>query len=697
MKCLICCLLCAVCLASASLLRAQPLTISATVFLTVKKCAFLLICVIIEIAGVRICSAQNRAIDSLNAIVRTSTNDSVRMRVLLSLVHFVEHRNPRQLESYATEALALAQKIRDTASLVDSYCFLSISAENKNLQTQAWNYSHLALAAAQLSNNASLLSTAYNQCSELFRVSLRYDSAIISAERAMAYALRASDTVRYARANGNLAQVYVRQGRYAEAAAIFERIAPVFVRFEEEADYLITLARRGYMLGLQGEYEKELPFYEKVQDISRQSNSLRYMMDAALSTGQALFHLKRYNEALPHLQSSLLMSDSLEIEASKEESNLYLSRVYEAMGKPTEALYCYKQLVKSILTRESVNSDKIDVFEIMRSERLLKEKEMLIAEREAANVKLRYVALAVTVVVLLLLVIAAIVAWRLATNKRSLELEIKNTELHESLETLRRTQNQLLQAEKMASLGTLVAGVAHELNTPIGVAVTAASTLHVRTHDFAKRYAEGALKKSELEGYVQTAKTGADLTLRNLERAANLIQSFKQVSVDQTYDNIRHFRVKQYLHEIITSLQPKWKTTGHRVEIECDETLEMETYAGAIAQIITNFVTNSLLHGFEGFTEEGVMRIEAERVGDNVVLKYSDNGRGIPPEILPRIFDPFFTTKQANGGTGLGMHIVYNLVTQKLGGSIRCESAYGDGLPSGTTFIVDLPSQRVQH
>jgi len=267
------------------------------------------------------------------------------------------------------------------------------------------------------------------------------------------------------------------------------------------------------------------------------------------------------------------------------------------------------------------------------------------------------------------------------------EIQATNTELHEQLETLRRTQTQLAQAEKMASLGTLVAGVAHELNTPIGVAVTAASTLHVRTLDFAKHYSEGALKKSELEAYVQTAQTGADLTLRNLERAANLIQSFKQVSVDQTYDNIRRFGVKQYLYEIITSLQPKWKTTGHRVEIECDEALEMETYAGAIAQIITNFVTNSLLHGFDGLTEEGVMRIEAKQEGNNVVIKYSDNGCGIPPEVLPRIFDPFFTTKQANGGTGLGMHIVYNLATQKLGGSIRWESELG----KGATFIVELP------
>ncbi len=274
-------------------------------------------------------------------------------------------------------------------------------------------------------------------------------------------------------------------------------------------------------------------------------------------------------------------------------------------------------------------------------------------------------------------------------SEQSREIEEKNTELQESLETLRRTQTQLAQAEKMASLGTLVAGVAHELNTPIGVAVTAASTLHGRTQDFAKRYTEGGLKKSELEAYVQTAQTGADLTLRNLERAANLIQSFKQVAVDQTSDQKRRFNLHQYVQGVITSLEPKWKTTNHRVEIECYGTIELETYPGAIAQIITNLIENSLLHGFQGYTESGIMRIVAEKDGDRIMLKYSDNGRGIPAEVLPRIFDPFFTTKQAQGGTGLGMHIVYNLVTQKLGGEIRCSSESG----VGTTFTLSLPQR----
>jgi PAS domain S-box-containing protein len=365
--------------------------------------------------------SQTRVMDSLNAILRTTTNDAARMRALLALAHYVENSNPRQIERYASEAVALAQKVHDTTSLVDSYCLLSASSANKNLQTQALEYSRLALAAARLSDNAAALSAAYNQCSELYRTSLLYDSAIFSAERAMTFALRASDTVRYARANGNLAQVYVRQGRYAEAAAIFDRIEPIFERFQKTNDYIITLSRRGYMLGLQGEYEKELPFYEKVQNISKQSNSLMGMTDAALSTGQALFHLRRYSEALPHLHYALIMSDSLEAESTKEESNLYLSRVYEAMGKPTEALYYYKQIVSSIQQSHSLKSDQQQILEIRRSEKLLKDKEMLLAERVAANEQLRQTALIISAVAIAFFVIGGIVVWRTLVNKRSRE------------------------------------------------------------------------------------------------------------------------------------------------------------------------------------------------------------------------------------------------------------------------------------
>jgi signal transduction histidine kinase len=266
------------------------------------------------------------------------------------------------------------------------------------------------------------------------------------------------------------------------------------------------------------------------------------------------------------------------------------------------------------------------------------------------------------------------------------EIQLKNTELQESLETLRRTQSQLVQSEKMASLGTLVAGVSHELNTPIGVAVTAASTLKRHTEEFLQRYRQGGLKKSELENYLESAQMGTDLTLRNLDRAAELVQSFKRVAVDQTSDEKRSFNLGQYLHEIATSLQPMLKGTHYHIEIHCLSDVEIESYPGAFAQIITNLVQNSVKHGFDEMPREGVMLVTVRRSGKRLELVYSDNGRGISPELLPRIFDPFFTTKPSQGGTGLGMHIVYNLVTQKLGGEIRCESEVG----KGTTFIVEL-------
>jgi signal transduction histidine kinase/streptogramin lyase len=277
-------------------------------------------------------------------------------------------------------------------------------------------------------------------------------------------------------------------------------------------------------------------------------------------------------------------------------------------------------------------------------------------------------------------------------NIANAEVQIKNLELAESLDILRKTQKQLVESEKMAALGTLVSGVAHELNTPIGVAVTAASTMQSRAKQFLQRLENGEpLYKKDLKDFTADAAEGADITVRNLARAADLIQSFKHVAVDQHSDQERRFQFAKYLRELTASLSPQFKGTGHHLEIECAEDIEIFSFPGAIAQIITNFVVNSLLHGFQDFTTTGVMTIKAEWQDPTqkhaVLIRYSDNGQGIPPDILSRIYDPFFTTKQANGGTGLSLNIVYNLVTQKLGGTISCESTVGQG----TTFIVVIP------
>ncbi len=277
-------------------------------------------------------------------------------------------------------------------------------------------------------------------------------------------------------------------------------------------------------------------------------------------------------------------------------------------------------------------------------------------------------------------------------NIANAEVEIKNLALSENLDILRKTQRQLIESEKMAALGTLVSGVAHELNTPIGVAVTAASTMQSRAKRFLRLLETNEpLYKKDLKEFTEDAAEGADITLRNLARAAGLIQSFKHVAVDQHSDQVRRFQLAGYLRELAASLSPQFKGTGHRLEIECAEDIEIFSYPGAIAQIITNFIVNSLLHGFQDFTTTGIMTIQAEWLEPTrqnaLLIRYSDNGRGIPPEILARIYDPFFTTKKAHGGTGLGLNIVYNLVTQKLGGTIVCESCVG----KSTNFTVTIP------
>jgi len=258
------------------------------------------------------------------------------------------------------------------------------------------------------------------------------------------------------------------------------------------------------------------------------------------------------------------------------------------------------------------------------------------------------------------------------------EIEAKNVQLAHTLKELRKTKRQLVEAEKMAALGNLVAGVAHEISTPIGIGITASSSLVDKTKQFADLFKADKMKRSDLQNYLQYAYKTGKLILRNLQRTGDLVQSFKQVSANQASEQRRQFKLKCYLQNVIRSLEPKLEAKSVRIEIDCDEELELNSYPGIFAQIVTNFVINSLIHGFRD-ENEGQIKITAEIQDDNLYLQYQDNGRGISEDILPKIFDPFFTTDR-QVGTGLGMHIVYNIITHKLKGSITCESEAGNGV-----------------
>ncbi|MCY9698373.1 sensor histidine kinase [Paenibacillus alginolyticus] len=275
-----------------------------------------------------------------------------------------------------------------------------------------------------------------------------------------------------------------------------------------------------------------------------------------------------------------------------------------------------------------------------------------------------------------------------AFNDMVKNLDERYHELQQVLNTLQVTQDHLVQSEKMGSLGNLVAGVSHEINTPIGIGVTAVSYLDQKTKEFKSLYETGKMKKSDLEQFLSITQETNAMVQSNLERASSLVRSFKQISVDQSVEVKRTFHLKEYLEGIISSLKPTLKKTRLRVDVYCDNELTLYTYPGALSQIITNLVMNSLNHAYT-IEEEGSLTIRVEDHQDYIILAYTDDGKGMTQEVLDQIFDPFFTTSRGKGGTGLGMNIVYNLVTQSLNGTIDGSSTLGQG----SLFTITIPKE----
>jgi signal transduction histidine kinase len=266
-----------------------------------------------------------------------------------------------------------------------------------------------------------------------------------------------------------------------------------------------------------------------------------------------------------------------------------------------------------------------------------------------------------------------------------IELALLNFKLQATNVQLKETQKKLVEAEKMASLGILVAGVAHEINTPLGVGLLAAGTLHDQSGDLAKQFAGRSMTQSDLTQFLDMAGISTDLIRQNLERIGRLIDTFRQVAVQGKSLEKHTIRVRECLDEVIRSLGDRLPAERILVQIGCAAELEIESDVDDWASIFTNLIGNSLQHGFKG-RERGVIDISIERAANKLRIDYRDDGVGMTPEVLSRVFDPFFTT-DLQAGMGLGMHLVYNLITHRLGGSIRCESQPG----SGVCFHIELP------
>ncbi len=266
-----------------------------------------------------------------------------------------------------------------------------------------------------------------------------------------------------------------------------------------------------------------------------------------------------------------------------------------------------------------------------------------------------------------------------AVHERTAMLEQQNAALNTAMSALRDAQSELVRQEKLASLGRLVAGVAHEINTPLGICVTATSHLVQELKLTREELAAGEMTEDSLQQFLDIVDQSLRIMTTNTQRAAALVRSFKQVAVDQSSDHIRSFNLKTYLSEVLLSLQPKLKGRPVKVEVDCAPDIVLDSFPGAVSQIVTNLLMNSLVHGFE-HEQDGKIVLRAALEDDTVVLDYSDDGAGMDADTLAKLFDPFFTTRRGSGGSGLGAHILYNLVTGPLGGTVKVESAPGQGL-----------------
>ncbi len=276
---------------------------------------------------------------------------------------------------------------------------------------------------------------------------------------------------------------------------------------------------------------------------------------------------------------------------------------------------------------------------------------------------------------------------QLANKQLEKKVVLRTRELSETLENLYLTQNQLVEAKKMAALGGLVSGIAHEINTPIGICITSISHIKSKAEELEARFLSGEITEEDLTSFLKPAKETLELSQHHLQRTANLVKNFKQIAVDQHIDETSRFNLHEKLESLIISFRHELKIKSVSMTLDCPHTLYITTFSGALDQVITNLTMNALHHGFSENTGGTIIIEVSEQADDSVRLKFSDNGCGIPIENRRKIFDPFFTTRRNEGGTGLGLNILFNLVTHKMRGTFNLS----DEQQNQTIFEIMLP------
>lgn len=296
-----------------------------------------------------------------------------------------------------------------------------------------------------------------------------------------------------------------------------------------------------------------------------------------------------------------------------------------------------------------------------------------------------YFSISITVLALVFLFITL---YFLTSIKMFESNKFLNQKIKESNEALEVQLQYLMENEKMVALGNLVAGVAHEINTPLGVAITSVTYLDSVNSKYKEKLDNGTMSKNDLLEMMDKIKESTKIIVKNLDSAANLIQSFKRIAVDQSTNSVTSFNLKDLLDSVVLSLKHEYKLLNVKISVEAKSNIILHSDPGALVQIITNFIMNGIKHGRVP-NRELLIKLIVEEIESKIVLTYFDNGKGIDPIHLPHVFEPFYTTSRNTGGSGLGLNIVYNLVNQTLKGNIHVSSILGQE----TRFITEFPKE----
>ncbi len=497
---------------------------------------------------------------------------------------------------------------------------------------------------------------------------------------------------------GNMGTLYSELKDYEQSLAYYEQSLETYRSLQNNLGIASVLSNIGNLYYFQGDYTRTLDYYKQVEAILDETGATVYWAYLMNNMGMIYLETGDYAEAEAKFKSALEIAEtvnSLELEAE-----IYASygELYRKKGEYKRALeYTEREsdLRDSIFAETTAKQiaemqTKYDTERKERENSLLR-KDNEIKELEIGRKEIQRNSLIVISGLVILLVI--FVYGRYRTKKKSAEeMSAKNEvitkqkeELSETLDVLQRTQKKLVESEKMASLGSLVTGVAHEINTPVGIIITAITSLSDRMKLLSEKYRENLMKKSDLENFLSYTEKASNLILSNSQRTGELVKSFKMVSVDQSTEVKRQFKIGNYIKDVLLSLEPKFKGKEIEIRINCDESLVWNSYPGILAQIVTNLVINSIVHGF-GDRKEGIIEFDINVEDSRLRFVYRDNGCGMNAEVLQQIFDPFYTTNKQTG-TGLGMHIIYNLITQKLKGNIEVKSELG----KGSEFSMEFP------